>query len=134
MKKIENFSRCLGVLRTCDPQLLKKDQLYRMGVIGQYSLSFELGWKALQAVLVLHGVAEAETGSPREILKQGYRVGFLNDEDLWLEMLKKRNVATHVYNEAEADELSELILHTYLPALERMRDTLEIKASEAENT
>lgn len=100
-----------------------------MGLIGQYNLSFELGWKALQAVLVLHGIQEAESGSPREIIKQGYRVGFLDDEEAWLRMLKKRNTAIHVYNEEEANELAMLILRDYLPVLEKLRDTLLMKAA-----
>ena len=41
--------------------------------------TFELAWKALQEVLRLHGAAEAGTGSPREILQLGYKLGFLED-------------------------------------------------------
>lgn len=60
-----------------------------MGVVGQFNLTFELAWKALQEVLRMHGVEGAETGSPREILQVGYKVGFVNDSSVWLLMLKK---------------------------------------------
>ncbi len=133
MKKIDNFARCLDVIRTCDAELVKTDQLYRTGLIGQFNLSFELGWKALQAVLLLHGVQEAATGSPREIIKLGYRVGFLDDEDVWLAMLKRRNTAVHVYSEAEADELAALILSVYLPVMEKLCHRLAEKAAETES-
>ncbi len=33
-----------------------------MGVIGQFNLTFELAWKALQAVLREHGAKSADTG------------------------------------------------------------------------
>lgn len=87
MKKLDNLSRCLDVLRRAELSRAGEDEIYRMGLIGQYHLSFKLAWKALQAVLLGHGVQEAATGSPREILKLGYRVGFLREETVWLDML-----------------------------------------------
>lgn len=78
MKKTDNFSNRLKVLEGADFSLAEKDEIYRTGVIGQFNLTFELAWKALQAVLRLHGVQAADTGLPREILQLGYKFGFLN--------------------------------------------------------
>ena len=132
MKKIDNFSRCLDVLKGANVQKARQDEIYRMGLIGQFHLSFELGWKALQAVLLGHGVQEAATGSPREIFRLGYRVGFLREETVWLDMLRSRNLSVHVYNDAEANELAARVLSSYLPALEGLLAVLEEKAAEIE--
>ena len=35
-------------------------------------------------------------------------------EDVWLEMLRDRNDATHFYNEEAAQQLGEKILHQYI--------------------
>ena len=35
-------------------------------------------------------------------------------EDVWLEMLRDRNDATHIYNEEAAQQLVEKILHQYI--------------------
>ena len=74
MKKLDNFSNCLTVLKNADFKLADSNEIYRTGVIGQFNLTFELAWKALQEVLKLHGAAGAETGSPREILQLGYKI------------------------------------------------------------
>ena len=95
-----------------------------MGIIGQFNLTFELAWKALQVVLRLHSVAQAETGSPREILQLGYKCGFLDDPTVWLLMQKRRNTAVHVYNETETDELILLIRDSFLPAFVALEKTL----------
>lgn len=124
MKKIDNFSKCLEVLMSADFELANNDEIYRTGVIGQFNLTFELAWKALQAVLRLHGSAEAETGSPREILQLGYKTGFIDDSSVWLLMLKKRNLSAHIYNEDEVDELILLIRDSFIPAFVTLRDTL----------
>lgn len=64
--------------------------IYRIGVIGQFNLTFELAWKSLQEILKMHGADGAATGSPREILQLGYKLGFVDDAAVWLLMLKKR--------------------------------------------
>lgn len=90
MKKMDNFLNCLDVLKQADFSLAAENEIYRTGIVGQFNLTFELAWKALQQVLRVHGVQEAETGSPREILQLGYKVGFIEDSSVWLLMLKKK--------------------------------------------
>lgn len=133
MKKLDNFSSCLDMLRHADFPLADRDDIYRTGIIGQFNLTFELAWKALQAVLKLHGAAGAESGSPREILQLGYKFGFLDDSTVWLLMLKKRNMAVPMYNEEEMDELILLIRDSFLPAFSLLEHTLQEKLAQAES-
>lgn len=89
MKKLENFSNCLEVLKSADFEMADNNDIYRTGVIGQFNLTFELAWKSLQEILKMHGADGAATGSPREILQLGYKLGFVDDAAVWLLMLKK---------------------------------------------
>ena len=132
MKKLDNFSNCLPVLKNADFKLADSNEIYRTGVIGQFNLTFELAWKALQEVLKLHGAAGAETGSPREILQLGYKLGFVSDASVWLLMLKKRNTSVHIYNEEEIDEMILLIRDSFIPAFGELEKTLQEKLQEAE--
>ena len=59
MKKLDNFSNCLSILKDADFVLADSNDIYRTGVIGQFNLTFELAWKALQEILRLHGVQGA---------------------------------------------------------------------------
>lgn len=130
MKKLDNFSSCLDVLRRADFEIAKENEIYRTGIIGQFNLTFELAWKALQEILKLHGAAGAETGSPREILQLGYKLGFLNDSAVWLLMLKKRNVSVHLYNEDDIDEMILLVRDSFIPAFSALEKTLQEKLAE----
>lgn len=132
MKKLDNFSNCLTVLKNADFKLADSNEIYRTGVIGQFNLTFELAWKALQEVLKLHGAAGAETGSPREILQLGYKLGFVSDASVWLLILKKRNTSVHIYNEEEIDEMILLIRDSFIPAFGKLEKTLQEKLQEAE--
>jgi nucleotidyltransferase substrate binding protein (TIGR01987 family) len=104
--------------------------IYQTGVIGQFNLTFELAWKALQEVLRNHGVVDAQTGSPREILQLGYKFGFINDETVWMQMLKKRNLSVHIYDEEEIDEMLLLVRDSFIPAFTVLKDTLQEKIEE----
>lgn len=103
-----------------------------MGVIGQFNLTFEMAWKALQAVLRAHGAEGAETGLPREILQLGYRLGFVEDSAAWLAMLKKRNTLALICNEDEIDEMLLLIRDSFTPAFTVLEKSLREKMNEAE--
>lgn len=132
MRKIDNFCRCLKVLEKGDFQNAEDDEIYRMGMIGQFQLTFELAWKALKFVLEQDGVGGAETGSARDILKLAARTGFLQDENTWLLMLKKQNQSTHIYNEEDADELLILIRDSFIPAFRNLERFLVKKQQEIE--
>lgn len=133
MKKLDNFSNCLAILADADFTLAETNDIYRTGIIGQFNLTFELAWKALQEIMKMHGVEEASTGSPREILQLGYKIGFLNDPEIWLLMLKKRNTSVHIYNEDEIDELILLIRDSFIPAFKILKETLRKKLDETES-
>lgn len=133
MKKLDNFANCLAVLADADFKLAETNDIYRTGIIGQFNLTFELAWKALQEIMRKHGVEEASTGSLREVLQLGYRIGFIENPDVWLLMLKKRNTSVHIYNEDEVDEMMILIHDSFLPAFILLKNTLVKKLEEAEN-
>ena len=131
MKKLDNFINCLAVLANADFKMAETNDIYRTGIIGQFNLTFELAWKALQEIMRMHGIEEASTGSPREILQLAYKIGFISDSEVWLLMLKKRN--TSVYNEDEVDEMILLIRDSFIPAFTALKDTLVKKLDEAES-
>lgn len=133
MKKLDNFTNCLSILANADFKFAETNDIYRMGIIGQFNLTFELAWKALQEIMRLHSVEEATTGSPREILQLGYKIGFINDSQVWLLMLKKYNTSVYSYNEDEVDEMIVLIHDSFIPAFTALKDILLKKLEEVES-
>lgn len=124
VRKYAAFVKSLSVLSEADFSKAS-DEIYRLGIVGQFNLTFELSWKALREVLLIHGVIEASTGSPREIIKAGYKFHFLSDEETWLDMLKRRNEAIHIYNEELAVKLVALIFDKYMAAFVNLREEMQ---------
>ena len=51
-------------------------------------------WKTLKRALEYEGFSPK---TPRESLKEAFCVGWLHEEDVWLDMLDQRNTTSHVY-------------------------------------
>ena len=109
------------------------DEIYRMGVIGQFSLTFEQMWKTLQEVMRAHAINEAENGSPREILKAGYKFSFLDNEEVWLQMLKDRNSAMHIYDEEAFVGVLNRVYDSYIDTFDRFAVKIRVKIQEIES-
>jgi len=120
MKKFENYCSNLSVLSLAERQDLENEFIIG-GIIDKFTIQFELGWKVLKALLRYEGRGEANSGSPREILKTAFEVYDFIDEDVWLSMLKDRNSMSHIYDGAAARELVQAILNRYIPAFELLR-------------
>jgi nucleotidyltransferase substrate binding protein (TIGR01987 family) len=69
------------------------------GTIQRFEFTFELFWKAVRRLLARAGV---EANSPKAVLQQAYRLGWLDDEQRWLQLLEDRNLTSHTYREALA--------------------------------
>lgn len=85
------------------------------GTIQRFEFVIELFWKTFKRVLNLSGI---NTHTPRESLKQAYKAGWIDDEWLWLDMLRSRNQTSHIYNEDTARRIYSNI-QDYFPELER---------------
>lgn len=126
MKKYDNYASNLGVLKHADEQ--KLDNMFILcGIKDKFCLQFELGWKLLKELLTYEGRAEAATGSPREMIKAAYAVYDFMDETVWLDMLRDRNLSTHIYDGEEVRRLAGRVIDRYIPAFERMRDAVQTR-------
>ncbi|MFH0785367.1 MAG: nucleotidyltransferase substrate binding protein [Pseudomonadota bacterium] len=80
------------------------------GIIQSFEFTFELAWKTLKDYLESQGVL---CTFPREVIKQAFHHGILADGEIWLEMLNKRNLLAHTYDEQLALQAYRLISGAY---------------------
>lgn len=125
----ENYVKMVNVLLRANRENAESDEFYRSGVINKFNLTFELAWKSIKDTLEMHGADISKTGSPREILKAAYAINFLNDSEIWLDMLKNRNSIVHIYDESAAIKLVEKIFDKYITAFVNLRELLAEKIS-----
>lgn len=132
LEKLSNFLNALAVLASARFDKSYADPIYRIGIIGQFQLTFETAWKALQEQMRAAGIAAAGSGSPRDIIRTAHQTGFLESNvQVWFAMLTRRNTVVQVHNQEIADEAILAIETKYLHAFQDLAKTLRQKASEA---
>lgn len=88
--------------------------ILRDAAIQRFEFSLELTWKTLKRALEAEGL---EAATPRQALQKAFAAGWIDEESLWLGMLRDRNLTSHTYREALAVEI-----HSRLPRyLEKLR-------------
>jgi len=118
-QRYDNFSRAwllLSEAMALDMDTLS--DLEKEGIIQRFEYTFELSWKTLKDYLFFSGVP-LEPETPRNIIKQAFAVGIIEDGRLWIEMLDQRNLMSHTYKEANFLEVIGSI-ESYVQAISQM--------------
>lgn len=89
--------------------------IYRDSLIQRFEYCTDLFWKYLKKYLEsIHALPDLKI--PREVISTTATLGLIsNDEaETILEMIKSRNLTSHIYVEEIADQISKLIPEYYL--------------------
>lgn len=122
-QRIEVARRALGTLDELAGQTANK--ILRDASIQRFEYSFEALWKAAQSALVDRFGVQAN--SPKPVIRACFENGLLTEAEtrLALTMVDHRNLTSHTYNEALADEIFgalpdyRVLMHAWLDALAR---------------
>ncbi len=89
----------------------------RSAIINAYQYTFELWWKTLQKYLKQEEILD-ELG-PGSVIRTAFQYNIIENGDVFMSMLKDRNLITHTYKEDIAEEIHGRIKDEYLEELEK---------------
>jgi nucleotidyltransferase substrate binding protein (TIGR01987 family) len=91
--------------------------------IQRFEFTYELMWKTLKTFLEdVHGV---RTVSPRQVFQEAYALSLIEKEEIFLEMIKSRNLLSHTYNEEQAAEIFKKC-PSYLSAIKNLYPKISV--------
>jgi len=112
-QRLTNFGKATLNLKKA-VEIKEPTEVERAGIIQFFEIAFELAWKSLKDYLNEEGY---DIQSPRDSIKQGFENNIITDGHTWLEMLEKRNLLTHTYDEETADFALKKIVDEFTPHL-----------------
>lgn len=124
-----NFKKALERLKEAVKEFREEgaSDVVRDGLIQRFEFTYELAWKAAKEVLAELGIVDLN--SPKSVIKEAFSQKFIKNEENWLLMLTDRNMTSHVYQEALAQEIAERIASCYVQEFELLLTKFEeIKA------
>jgi len=93
----------------------------RAAAVKAFESAFELSWKLLQARLRDDGV---QVATPRAAFRAAADAGLVGAATPWLTFLSARNLTSHTYNRAVAEEVYAVIAGGFLEQVNDLLDRL----------
>lgn len=120
-QRYENYCKAVSQL---DKFIEKKElnPLEVQGLIQCFEYTFELAWKTMKDFLEEHG---QEVKSPRESIQLAFANDLIRDGHSWIDALNKRNLMSHTYDEANAEEARHLIVDIYYDRIIEFKNRME---------
>ena len=68
------------------------------GLIQRFEFTFELAWKLMKSYADYQGIDKEIMGS-RDAVRWAFENKLIEESDVWMEMIKRRNDTSHTYDE-----------------------------------
>jgi len=78
---------------------LEKTDITRDASIQRFEFCVELAWKSSRKVM------GSATTAPKQVVREMAQNSLIKDVDFWLQAIDQRNLSSHTYNEALADQV-----------------------------
>lgn len=111
--KLEKLRKALEALEAIYLKPNLEDRSNIDATIQRFEFTFELFWKVLKEFFYQKGL---EVNYPKDVIKEAYADNLIQNESLWIQMLKDRNLTSHTYDETLANEIFKNIKN-YVPVL-----------------
>lgn len=123
-QRFDNFQRALRKL-TAAVELYRArplSELEQQGLIQSFEFTHELAWNVLKDYLEFEGI-QGLVGS-RSTVREAFKRGLIADGEAWMDMIDKRNLSSHTYNEALARAIVDTVVERYHPVFVELQRRL----------
>jgi nucleotidyltransferase substrate binding protein (TIGR01987 family) len=120
-QRAQNFDKAVALLRDAlknGPEAL--NDLEKEGTAQRFEYTVELAWKTLKDYLE-HNGAQLTSVTPKSVIKAAFAARLIPDGQLWIDLLEKRNLLSHTYDQNLLGEGLKEIHERYLPAIEQLQ-------------
>ncbi|AWG23149.1 nucleotidyltransferase [Flavobacterium faecale] len=113
-QRFEHFRNAFRQLKNAKAIQKERDfsELELQGVIQAFEVSQELSWKVMKDFLEEQG--KTDLFGSKNAVKEAFNVGIITDGAIWFDMIKSRNLTSHIYDENEILKILEVILNDYI--------------------
>lgn len=129
-QRFHNFDCAVVLLREpLDRGVESLSLLEKEGVVRRFEFTLELAWKTLKDYLEEGGRLVSPV-TPRNVIKEAYAAKILDDGQVWIDMLDRRNLLSHTYDEKTFAEAVDALADRYMAAIECLHDWFLARVNE----
>ena len=130
VQRANSFERAFARLKTAVKLAEQRElsDLEAQGLIQRFEYTHELAWKTLKNFLEAQGTLNLY-GS-RDTTREAFRNGLIENGEVWMDMIDKRNLTSHTYDEETAAQVVMTVRNVYFTEFERLLIRLQQLKSE----
>ena len=112
-QRFQNYQKALATLKNAVELAASRElsDLEKQGVIQGFEFTFELAWNVMKDYLEKEGITGI-IGS-KGAVRHAFNKGLIEDGQIWMDMIKDRNLAAHSYDEETAKNVVAAIINVY---------------------
>lgn len=120
IQRANSFERALDRLRAAIKLAEQRElsDLEAQGLIQGFEYTHELAWKTLKNFLEAQGTVNLY-GS-RDTTRTAFRNGLIENGEIWMDMVDKRNLTSHTYDEETAAQVVTTVRNAYFAEFEKL--------------
>ena len=120
IQRANSFEKAFGRLKAAVELAEQRElsDLEAQGLIQGFEYTHELAWKTLKNFLEAQGIPNLY-GS-RDTTREAFRNELIENGEVWMDMVDKRNLTSHTYDEEIAAQVVRTICFTYFAEFERL--------------
>jgi len=126
-QRFENFDKAYRQFHAAILDFETLNLLEKEGLVQRFEYTFELAWKTLKDYLEAKAVA---VKYPRDVIKAAFQYELIQDGEVWMDMLEKRNILAHIYDEERFNFAIKMIKDEYYNAIKQVHNTLYCQLGE----
>ena len=123
--RFNNYKRAFSLLKKAIELMETRElsELEKEGVVQRFEYTMELSWKVMKDYLESENVVFDQV-TPRTVIRTAFEANFINDGELWMEMLDARNLMSHEYELEEFEQLVDDLRNRYIDAFSTLNQKL----------
>lgn len=121
-QRFHNFDKAYGQFHAAILDFDKLSVLEKEGLIQRFEYTFELALKTLKDYLESK---EVIVKFPRDVIKAAFQYEIIKNGEVWMDMLEKRNLIAHTYDEERFKFAIKKIKEEYYEAITQVHSYLD---------
>jgi len=125
---IQRFSNLKKALSNLDEAVKLSEEreltkLEKQGLIQSFEYTYELAWNTIRDFYRSKG--EVDIQGSRDAFRLAFERGLIEDGQVFMNMIKSRQLSSHTYNEETADDIYQDIVNHYFCAFQELVERLQ---------
>ena len=125
---IQRFSNLKKALSNLDEAVKLSEEreltkLEKQGLIQSFEYTYELAWNTIRDFYRSKG--EVDIQGSRDAFRLAFERGLIRDGQVFMNMIKSRQLSSYTYNEETADDIYQDIVNHYFCAFQELVERLQ---------